>query len=148
MALLRDHAEKPQISPAWGIFSVATSQLNRMHISLLMCFAWYLEDCGWSDCQIKVVFVVKISPEEGVLFPPSSGMFACRMCVCICSKIQKTPPKKFILIKQNICWRVMCWSTFRDLVLCYRYTKGELDIAYITSRIIGKHIWTWIYLGV
>lgn len=23
----------------------------------------------------------------------------------------------------------------------FRYTKGELDIAYITSRIIGKPIW-------
>lgn len=25
-------------------------------------------------------------------------------------------------------------------LFCYRYTKGELDIAYITSRIIGKPI--------
>ena len=87
MVLLRDHAEKSQISPPRGIFSVATSWLNRMHISRLMRFVWYFDHYGLSDCQIKAVCVVKISPwgwileEEGDLFPPSSGMFV--WCVCV-----------------------------------------------------------------
>lgn len=37
--------------------------------------------------------------------------------------------------------RCLCGKNmFRGLFFCYRYTKGELDIAYITSRIIGKPI--------
>lgn len=44
----------------------------------------------------------------------------------------------FLCVLGIPCKKMFFWN-----ILCFRYTKGELDIAYITSRIIGKNIWLY-----